>query len=80
MLNNNSSHTEKKKKQKTQKVSDQLYLVVNRGVSKMKISHQKRPNAPENPKSVPHNDVPDQTALPPEQIHKLPGEGTRQGR
>lgn len=79
MLNNNSSHTEKKKKHKTQKVSDQLYLVVNR-VSKMKISHQKRPNAPENPKSVPHNDVPDQTALPPEQIHKLPGEGTRQGR
>ena len=50
-----------------QKVSDQLYLVVNTGVNKMKIPHQPPPNALEQPadtKSVPPSDVPDQTTLP----------------
>ena len=71
MLSNNSSLTEE-----TQKVSDQLYLVVNTGVNKMKIPHQPPPNTLEQPadaKSVPPSDVPDQTTLPSQQICDFPG-------
>lgn len=71
LLNNNSSLTEE-----TQKVSDQLYLIVNTGVNKMKIPHQPPPNALEQPadaKSVPPRDVPDQTTLPSQQICDFPG-------
>ena len=54
MLTNKPSLTEK-----TQKVSDQLYLVVNTGVFKVKIPHQLRsPEQSAGPRSVPPNDAP----------------------
>lgn len=52
---------------KTQKVSDQLYLIINTGVCRMKMPYQLHPEHTStiaDPKSTPPNDESDQTVLP----------------
>ena len=58
------NHLQKKKK--TQKVSDQLYLIINTGICRMKIPYQLHPEHTStiaDPKSMPPSDEYDQTVL-----------------